>query len=203
MLRVVILLGLMLTVGCDVGGGIQPAIIPDDVQAKSDQPLVAHPEYAHWSRFAVGSHSIRRKEVVGKNGKTIVVTRVELKQKTDSKVVVEMQVTVKRGDEPERVNEPDIAEYPVTFQIPNGMSVEQFNLPSLKAKMDGEEEIEVNGKAYKCQKFTWTETNEAGPMEVSVWRSDEVPGRTVKEVSATKDVEESATEIVVEIVTMN
>lgn len=199
MVRFVFGLLLLSIVGCGVGGGIQPAVIPEDLKSTSDRPLVAHPEYSHWSQFPEGSYSIRRKEVVGKNGKTIVTTKVQLKSKTAEKVSVEMQVTVKRGDDPERVNDPDVTDYPAQFQLPEGMQEEQFSLPSLKAKFSGEEALEVDGQKYECKKYVWTETNEAGPMEVTVWRSDNVPGRTVKEVSATQNVAESSSEQIIEV----
>jgi hypothetical protein len=51
-------------------------------------------------------------------------------------------------------------------------------------------ELEVNAEV-----FEWTENNEAGPMTVKLWRSEEIPGRIVRqemmtESSSTKTVEQ-------------
>ena len=88
MYRCLFVLAIFAAVGCGNGSGIQPAIIPDDVKAKSDQPLVAHPEYSQWSQVPEGSYSIRRKVVTGQNGNTIVTTKTSLKSKTEQKVSV-------------------------------------------------------------------------------------------------------------------
>lgn len=202
MLRSKILLGVILvvgTLGCGKSLKAPPAGFPEEGTKKPEPIQVPHPEYAHWSRFDIGSYTVRQKQVAGKNGKTIVTTTVKLADKNEKQVVVETQITVKRGDEPELVNPSFTAEFPAVFSLPEGMAVEQFSKPSLKAELNGEEELVIQDKSYVCTKYTWTEVNEAGPMLVTVWRNDEVPGRTVKELSTTTEAGESSSEEVLEI----
>jgi hypothetical protein len=61
------------------------------------------------------------------------------------------------------------------------MKLEQFSLPSLRAQHIGEELRDVCGRHYKIQVFTWEERNETGPMALKLWRSDDVPGRMVRQ----------------------
>lgn len=169
------------------------------VASQEEGEEAAHPEFAHWSQFPVGAKTVRRKEVSNENGKVVVTTTVKLADKNEKQVIVETQVTVERSGDPKLENPPFTAEYPATFRVPKSMTVDQFRLPSLKAKLAGEEELEILGKKYLTEKFSWTESNEAGPMEVVVWRSDKVPGRTVKEESLTKSLSNKSLEEVIEI----
>ncbi len=202
MLRLKILLGVVSVVaflGCDKSVNSPPDGFSEEVAKKLEAVQVPHPEYEHWSKFEIGSYTVRQKQVAGKDGKTIVTTTVKLADKSKKQVVVETQITVKRGDEPELVNPSFTADFPAEFPLPKGMTVEQFSKPALKAELNGKESIEFRGKSFDCSKYTWTEVNEAGPMQVTVWRSDEVPGRTVKEISTTEGVGESSSEEVLEI----
>ena len=163
-------------------------------------PEVAHPEYAHWSQFPIGSTTVRKKEVTSENGKVVVTTSIKLIAKDEKQVVVESQITVERGSDPKVVNPPFTAEYPATFRLPKSMTIDQFQLPSLKAKLVGEEELTVLGKQYKAQKYSWQESNEAGPMDLVVWRVDGIPGRTAREESVTGSLQNKSLEEVIEIV---
>jgi hypothetical protein len=58
-----------------------------------------------------------------------------------------------------------------------------------------QESMDVFGKKVLVDIYQWIESNETGPMTVKLWRSDEVPGRIVRqemliESSQTKTVEE-------------
>jgi len=85
--------------------------------------------------------------------------------------------------------------FPSQFELPQGMTEEYFQQPSLKAKKTGEEEMEVAGVKIKADGYEWTESNETGPMQVKLWRSNDIPGRIVRqemliEASQTKTLEE-------------
>jgi hypothetical protein len=72
---------------------------------------------------------------------------------------------------------------------------ELFLLPSSKAKLVGEERVSIGELEVNAEVFEWTENNEAGPMTVKLWRSEEIPGRIVRqemmtESSSTKTVEQ-------------
>ena len=63
------------------------------------------------------------------------------------------------------------------------MKIEQFSLPSLKAKQVGEEALEAGGREFKAQVFAWDERNETGPMadKALALRADDVPGRMLRQ----------------------
>jgi hypothetical protein len=110
-----------------------------------------------------------------------VTTTLRLAEKTANKVVVESQVSVDRPGDPLEQNPPFNADFPATFRLPPGMEREQFFLPSLKAKKIGEEPRPACGREYQTQLFTWEERNESGPMAVKLWRSDDIPGRMLRQ----------------------
>jgi hypothetical protein len=179
--------GLIFLVGCgrESGSGYtsQGPLPPGYVAPASTthRPLADHPEYVHWSRFPVGIVVIRKKGVSNDLGTVRVTTSLRLAVKTADKVVVESQVTVERPGNPPVENPPLNADFPAKFRVPEGMNVEQFSLPSLRAKSVGEETRQACGRAYATQRFTWDEVNETGPMKVTLWRNDDIPGRMLRQ----------------------
>ena len=183
--------------GC--GTSNKPILAPK-VQNASDQsdevrPMVVHPEYANWSRFPVGAQVVRYRVVSNEKGKVEVTSTIKLEQKTDRFVEIVSQVNVKRSDEDLQENPPERTKFLSEFKLPAGLSEDFFQLPSSKAKMVGEEELQVHGRSVQAKVYEWTENNETGPMAVKLWRSDQVPGRIVRqemfiESSQTKTVEE-------------
>lgn len=146
-----------------------------------DQPLLDHPEFVHWKQFPVGTGAVRRKEVTNQHGVVRVTTRVHLAESNAQRVVVETQITVEHQGQAPLENPPLRAEFPARFRLPPGMQPEQFSLPSLKARRVGAERREALGREFPAQVFQWDEVNEAGPMQVKLWWSDEVPGRILRQ----------------------
>jgi hypothetical protein len=144
-------------------------------------PLADHPEYVAWSRFAVGASVVRKKEVSNDSGTVRVTTTLRLAHKSEEKVIIESQVMVDRQGHPPLQNPPLKLEFSAKFPLPPGMTIEQFSLPSLRARLAAEETQQVCGREVQTLLFTWSEVNEAGPMAVHYWRSDEVPGRMVRQ----------------------
>lgn len=166
------------------GGGGSQASLPEGYRAPATTdhlPLVDHPEYVNWIRFPVGTYVVRKKEVTNDFSQVRVTTRLSLREKTAEKVVVESQVTVDRPGEALAENPPLEMPFAAQFRLPEGMMIEQFLLPSFKAKQVGEETREVGGREFKTQVFAWEERNETGPMAVKLWRSDDVPGRMLRQ----------------------
>lgn len=188
---------LAILVGCTEGSTVSKQEVAATAIEQGEE--VPHPEFAHWNQFPIGAKTVRRKEVSNDQGKVVVTTTVKLLDKSDRQVVVETQVSVERTGEPKLDNPPFTADYPATFRLPKNMTLDQFRLPSLKAKAEGEEEMEILGQKYRVEKFVWQESNEAGPMDVMVWRCDKVPGRTVREESLTKSLSNKSLEEVIEI----
>jgi len=146
-----------------------------------DLPIADHPEYVAWSRFPVGTAVVRKKVVSNDSATISVTTTLRLAQKTPEKVVVESQVTVDRPEQALVENPPMKLEFPASFRLPEGMKLEQFSLPSLRAKRIGEETRQAVGIEYKAQLFTWDEVSQAGPMTVKLWRCYDIPGRMLRQ----------------------
>lgn len=144
-------------------------------------PLVDHPEYVNWGRFPVGTYVIRKKEVTNDFGAVRVTTKLHLSEKTADRAVVEAQVTVDRPGEALIENPPQEMQFAAKFPLPAGMNVEHFTLPSLRAKQVGDESISAAGREFTAQVFAWDERNETGRMAVKLWRSDDVPGRMLRQ----------------------
>jgi hypothetical protein len=185
------------TIGC---GASNKPILPSNVQ-KSEKdsgdagPAVVHPEYANWNRFPVGTQVTRYRVVSNELGKVQVTTVLTLSEKSDQHVDVVSQVNVLRTGEPLQENPSETTRFAASFALPKGLTEEYFQLPSNKAKKTGEESMEVLGKTVTAELFEWSESNETGPMTVKLWRSNEVPGRIVRqemliESSQTKTIEE-------------
>jgi hypothetical protein len=179
--------GLLCLVGCgsqSSGGSSSQAALPAGYVAPASTanlPLVDHPEYAAWSRFPVGAGVVRKKEVTNEFGSVSVTTTVRLHEKSADKVVVQTQITVDRSAEGLVENPPQTAEFPAKFRLPPNMKLEQFALPSLRAKLVGEETRDVAGREFKAEVFTWQEFSERGQMTIKLWRSDEIPGRMLRQ----------------------
>ena len=179
--------GLLCLVGCGSqsgSGASSQGALPAGYVAPAptdNLPLVDHPEYAAWSRFPVGAGVVRKKEVTNEFGNVRVTTTVRLAEKTADKVVVQTQITVDRAAEGLVENEPQTVDFPAKFRLPANMKLEQFALPSLRAKAVGEEAREVAGREFKAEVFTWQEFSERGQMTIKLWRSDEIPGRMLRQ----------------------
>jgi hypothetical protein len=154
---------------------------------------VMHPEFANWSRFPKGTRVVRSKLVENSAGKLTELSTLTLVENNASEVEIAMQITTIRDDGEVR-NEPMSMKFPAAFRLPPGMNKEQFELPSTKAKLVEEVEVEVAGNRYPCKVYSWTESNEAGPMPVKVWYSDLFPGRLVRQETITESTQTKRTE---------
>ena len=191
---------MLVPAGCDSSS---KPVLPNNAmavqaaKATGEDPGVSitHPEYANWSQFPVGAQVTRHRVISNATGEVKVTTVISLTEKTDKYVVVTSQVNVQRPGESLVENPADSTKFVASFQLPSGLSEDYFQLPSGKAKKVGEESLDIHGKTVLADIFEWTESNETGPMSVKLWRSNEVPGRIVRqemliEASQTKTVEE-------------
>jgi hypothetical protein len=191
---------LMFVLGCE---STKKPILPaktdqsNQEQNASAEPSVkiVHPEYANWSQFPVGAQVTRYRVVSNKNGEVKVTTVLSLQEKTDEHVIVNTQVNVQRPGEKLEENPPESTKFVSKFLLPSGLSEDYFSLPSVKAKKVGEESLDLHGKTILADIYEWTESNETGPMSIKLWRSNQVPGRIVRqemliEASQTKTLEE-------------
>lgn len=142
---------------------------------------VAHPEFANWSRFPVGTTVVRERHVNNAFGTVRVTTRMWLETKLPDKVIVGSQITVARPEQPVEENPEQLTTYPSEFELPAGLDPSIFTLPNPEAKLAGKESLEIDGRSIETDVYEWRENNEAGPMTVKVWHSAEVPGRIARQ----------------------
>ena len=176
-----------------------PVAAAPAVAAADDRPLVDDPDYQNWKAFPVHTTVTRKKVSRNEHDSVTEVLTLRLVEVTAAKVVVESQVTVERPNARPVMNPPTKREYPARFRLPPGMTAEQFQKPSLKAKASGEETLTVGGKAYRAAVFTWEDATEAGPMPNKLWQSDAMPGRLVKQQMSVAKVGNTTTEEVVAV----
>ena len=165
-------------------------------------PLTDNVNYANWKKFPVGTKVVRR--IVAANDKggvsTTSVETLTLKELTDKEVVLERQNTTTRSDGSlNAVNPPEPQRFARQFALPNGMTAEDFSKPSRNAKLKGEETVSVLGKDDKATVYTWTDGTEAGPLHITCWVSDDMPGRIVKQTMTQPNLGNTTTDEVVEL----
>jgi hypothetical protein len=175
------------------GGPLPP---PPDT---SNLPTASSVRFANWSKFEPGAGQKRLRTVTKPEGWVKETHTQILKEKTPEKVVVETQITVEWSSGQKDVNPAIRMDFPATFKVPEGLSAEAMEAPSLRAKRGVEEEITVLGKKYKAFTYEWSDsTDGGGPVKNKVWFSDEIPGRQLKLTanwSGTAKAEEELLEI--------
>lgn len=164
--------------GCDANVKPVPVVVAPP-PSLDDLPLVVHPEYDNWSKFPVGTEVIRKDNLASSEGEVILHTALRLAKKSDDGVTIETLTAIER-DGVRQESDVTSADYVAKFRLPKGMELEQFQLPALKAKRVGEEKVTVADQEVVCEVFGFEDQSEAGPVDVTLWRSSEIPGRQVK-----------------------
>lgn len=183
--------------GCDISGKYPPVAVEPAPAATG--PQVPTPQFVHWAQFPIGTHVTRRKTVTNASGSITVTTTQRLIEKTEARITVQQQSTVDRPDGRTENPAQDLV-FLASFRLPPSLTEEQFALPSLKAKLTGREAIEVAGEQHEAEVFEWEEANETGPMLVKVWRSNAVPGQSLREEMLIRSSGQVSKEEVVEYV---
>ncbi len=189
MRRIVCLVALAVTAGCSS----KPAGSPPVAVAAADpnQPQVQNADYANWKQFPVGTTVVRKAVTTRDGHSTTSVETFRLAEVGESEIAVDRQNTTSRSDgSPTVANPSDTRKFPKSFALPTGMNADDFQKPSMTAKLTGQEVVEIAGKKYATTVYQWTDSTEAGEMKITVWVSPEVPGRIAKQ---TMTVEKTAT----------
>lgn len=181
--------------GCDSGSKYPPVTVGPSPSVTG--PKVPTPQFVHWAQFPLGTHVTRKKTVTNPDGSITVMTTQRLIEKTDEQIKVQQQKTVDRPDGRTEHPAQDFV-FVASFRLPPNLKEEQFALPSLKAKLTGREEIEVAAQTYDAEVFEWEEVNESGPMAVKIWRSNAVPGQTLREEMLIQSTGQVSNEEIVE-----
>ncbi len=181
--------------GCDVNVIPAPVVVPPP-PSLDDLPLVAHPEYDNWSNFPIGTTVIRKDNLACVECEVFLHSSLRLVKKSDDGVTIETLTAIER-DGARQQSDITSADYVAKFRLPKGMELDQFQLPTLKAKLVGEEKLTVGDQEVQCEVFGFEDQSEAGPVDVKLWRSSEIPGRQVKkEIVDRKGVVLSSSNIV-------
>ena len=192
MRRIVCLVALAFAAGCSSKPADSPRTgVPAAAAIDPNQPHVLNADYANWKQFPVGT-TVARKAVTARDGNsTTSVETFRLAEVGEAEIVVDRQNTTSRSDSSlTQTNPADTRKFPKSFALPTGMTADDFQKPSMKAKLTGQEVVEIAGKKYATTVYEWTDPTEAGEMKVTVWVSPEVPGRIAKQ---TMVVEKTAT----------
>jgi len=148
--------------------------------APADDRQVENPVYTSWARFRPGA-SVTYRAVSETRGhadeSTTTYTLVEIDAK---KCAIEMTV-ISRFEGKETKNGPQRLESLRTFNLPPGVSKEEFGKPKGPVEA-GEEVVTVLGKPYKARWTRHKDSVEAGELLSQTWTSDEVPGGLIKTV---------------------
>jgi hypothetical protein len=158
-------------------------------------PTMTHPDYANWSQFPVGTVVVLKSVAQRGESKVTSVETLRLLEKDDRRVIVERQNTTERNDGSYKAeNPPEKRTYVKDFVLPPGMTEADFAKPSLKAVLKGSEPMTVLGKTVQCERYEWTDGTEAGPMKITLWRSNEIPGRIVKQLMIVEGTKTTTTD---------
>ncbi len=205
----VALLGLCVCNGCGPSPSDRPTapILPASTLSSSRPhdastpatDMLDHPEYVNWSQFSIGASVTRKRLVTNAFGEVTVTTRTWLEDKTEEFVNVGTQVTVERSDQPIEKNPDQFTRFVARFQIPQGMDSNTFVLPSIHAKRLDDETQRVGDRELITEVYEWQESNESGPMTVKLWRSNDVPGRIVRQEMLTLASDTKTMEEIVEV----
>ncbi|HEX8913510.1 MAG TPA: hypothetical protein VF796_14215, partial [Humisphaera sp.] len=139
----------------------------------------ANPQFAGWSKYAVGSSVTMTGETVAGGQKMASTMKTTLVEKGKDSVTVEISVSMNVGGQ-------SIAA-PATKQVipAAGAAAGAAGAAPAAPKEAGEETLTVAGKAIKC-KVLVVESDAGGQKATSkVWYSDEIPGGTAKMVAKT------------------
>lgn len=155
--------------------------------ARGDEPpktkKIANPEYANWSKFAVGAfvELTSTSESMGQKSSTTMTHKlVEL---TAQKAVIETAMQIP-GIPAEYAPKPQRRDVAREIEVPD-VQLPAAPPPEFETK-EGEETIDVGGKPIKCK--TFETTVKAGDMTTrsKTWTSDDLPGTTARMESRTE-----------------
>lgn len=137
-----------------------------------------NPAYAAWEKYNVGSSAryVGNTKTMGLD--TTIETRVTLSSKNPSRVVLDIERKVTTtGEAAEESTE--------TVEVP-------AKLPSTSVPaMVGEEDLQFQGKTYRCRVYLIVETKNANTksqiaMATRTWMNDQFPGGVLKVDSKTE-----------------
>lgn len=150
-----------------------PAFAGDAPKTKK----IANPEFANWSKFAVGAlvELTSVSETMGQKSTSKMTHKlVEL---TAEKAVVETTIAME-GMPAEFAPPPQRRDVPKEVEVPD-VPTPTAPTPDMKV-VEGEETIDVAGTSMKCKTTETTLTASGMTTKTKTWMSDDLPGITAK-----------------------
>ncbi len=192
-----------LAAGCGsnkTAGEDKPQGFPAAQASTEELPTAVNLNYANWKQFPEGTVVTRVKTTKNAQDWVKETTTLKLLHCSSEKVMVESQVTVERPNYETKINPGATIEFPASFKLPKGLTSEQIQAPSLRAKNAGVEKLQVLNKSCQATVFIWEDGTESGPMVNKAWYVDTIPGRIARQEMQVEQKGFSALEEVVAIV---
>ena len=173
-----------------------PQVLPtvDTPALAASAELVDDLTYKQWQSFPKGTTIVRR--TTTRSGKvsrqTVSHTTLKLLDKTDDVIVIEEQTHTLRSTGETVQNEPMTFRYSRKIPLPPNIRKEDWGKPQ-GIQQEGEEELEVLGKTYRCRFYKYTSSTEAGEMQTTIWISPEIPGGLARSHSYVPNADETTT----------
>lgn len=187
------------TAGCGPTANTPTPALPTPADS-SDWKRVDNLEYLNWKKFPVGTEVVRTSVTTTAGKSVTTVERFTLKAVSDDELVVDRQNTTTHSEGGyHQANPPDPRKIAPRILVHPEVDADSFRKPDPKAKRAGKEKLTVLGKEYECDKWEWIGTTDQGPMNVTAWLSDDMPGRVVKQEMKVPKVMSSAVEQVTEL----
>lgn len=140
---------------------------PTTAPTTAPEELIDNPQFAHWSKFEIGSSATLSTEILTGGQKVSTVSTNKLLEKNGEKVIVEISGTMNIAGQN------------------NELPPQKQDIPAQIAKrtitQSATEKVDAAGKTFECKVYEMSNDESGQPgAKAKVWLSDEVPGGVVK-----------------------
>ena len=147
-----------------------------------DSRQVENPLYTRWKNFPANTAVQYIQVTTAGNFEERRVVQYKLLEKSAEKLTVEIRSRLESQKDADATSQTQVARR--TFQLPPGISKEQFSKP-VGRKGEGTENLNINGRAFNTNWYIADVRVEAGITESKTWSATDVPGGLVRSVSKT------------------
>jgi hypothetical protein len=147
-----------------------------------DSQQVENPLYTRWKNFPANTAVQYIQVTTAGNFEERRVVQYKLLEKSADKLTVEIRSRLESQKDADATSQTQVARR--TFQLPPGVSKEQFSKP-VGRKDEGTENLDINGRGFNTNWYIADVRVEAGITESKTWSATDVPGGLVRSVSKT------------------
>ena len=142
------------------------ASAPTTAPTTAPEELIDNPQFAHWTKFNIGSSATLSTEIKT-SGQTIsTVSTNKLLEKDGEKVIVEISGTMNIAGQKN--------------ELPPQKQTIPAQIAKRSIKQAATEAVEAAGKTFDCKIYEMLNDPGQPDAKAKVWLSDEVPGGVVK-----------------------